>query len=90
MVEGFVMTSFKTTVVRGAQSDIVLRGQEHEESLTNTLRRAQNTWQSRSDCDLNGEALSSITPNKLYVSASIEETHAVIFCLWPEKRTIGV
>lgn len=51
MVRGFVMTSFKTTVVHRAQFDIVLQGQEHERSLTNTPHRAQNTWQSLSNCD---------------------------------------
>lgn len=37
MGEGFVMTSFKTTVVHRAQFDIVMQGQEHARSLTNTL-----------------------------------------------------
>lgn len=45
------MTSFKTTVVHRAQFDIVLQGQEHERSLTNTPHQAQNTWQSLSNCD---------------------------------------
>lgn len=60
-VEGFVMTSFKTTVVHRAQFNIVLRGREHARSLTNTLYWAQNTWQSLPDCDLKGETRSSLT-----------------------------
>lgn len=42
-VEGSVMTSFKTIVVHRTQFSIVL----HAKSLTNTPRRAQNTWQNR-------------------------------------------
>lgn len=60
MVEGFVMTSFKTTVVHRAQFNIVLQGQDHAKSLTNTLYSAQNTWQSLSDCDLKEKTLSSL------------------------------
>lgn len=57
MVEGFVMTSIKTTVVHKAQFNIVLQRQAHAKSLTNTLYSAQNTWQSLSDCDLKEETL---------------------------------
>lgn len=57
MVEGFVMTSFKTTVVHGAKFSIVLRGQEHAKILTNKLYWAESTWQSLSDCDLKGKTL---------------------------------
>lgn len=55
MVKGFVMTSFKTSVVHRAQFSIVLQWQEHAKSLTNTLYSAQNTWQSFSDCDVKGK-----------------------------------
>lgn len=55
MVEGFVMTPFKTTVVHRAQFNIVPQRQEHAKSLTNTLQSAQNTWQSLCDCDVKGK-----------------------------------
>lgn len=40
-VEGFVMTSLKTTVVHSAQFGIVLQRQENVKILTNTLQWAQ-------------------------------------------------
>lgn len=40
---------------------IVPRGQEHERSWTNTLRRAKKTWQGRRNCDSEENTLASLT-----------------------------